>query len=197
MRAAELGYAALAVTDRNSLAGVVRAHAAARQLELRLIVGAEIHPLDAPPVLLWTTDRASYGRLARLITRGRRQAPKGEFRLSLDELAEYADGLLCGVLARGVGREMYTGRGTVPFCSEDCAKSGQSPAIWKRPLKQLARYRELFGDRGYLVGELIKGADDEAALDQLVGWSRRARLPLVAAGDVHYHAARGWVCRTR
>ena len=92
LRAAELGCAALAVTDRNSLAGVVRAHAAAKQLGLKLIVGAEIHLLDAPPVLLWTTDRASYGRLARLITRGRRQAPKGEFQLSFDELAEHADG---------------------------------------------------------------------------------------------------------
>jgi DNA polymerase III alpha subunit len=98
LRAAELGYAALAVTDRNSLAGIVRAHAAAGQLGLKLIVGAEIHLLDAPPVVLWTTDRASYGRLARLITRGRRQAPKGEFRLSFDELAEHSAGLLAGVL---------------------------------------------------------------------------------------------------
>ena len=68
-RAAELGYAGLAVTDVNSLAGVVRAHAAAKAVGLKLIVGAEITPLDAPPVLLWATDRAAYGRLARLITR--------------------------------------------------------------------------------------------------------------------------------
>src|SRR3954464_7822121 len=100
LRAAELGLAGLAITDRNSLAGVVRAHAAARQLELKLIIGAEIHLLDAPPAVLWTTDRASYGRLARLITCGRRQAPKGEFHLTFDELAEYSQGLLCGVLPR-------------------------------------------------------------------------------------------------
>ncbi len=98
LRAAELGLAALAVTDRNTLAGVVRAHAAAKQLQLKLIIGAEIDLRDAPPVVLWTTDRASYGRLARLITHGRRQAPKGEFCLSFDELAGYAAGLMCGVL---------------------------------------------------------------------------------------------------
>jgi error-prone DNA polymerase len=100
LRAAKLGLAALAVTDRNTLAGVVRAHAAARQLQLKLLIGAEIDLVDAPPVVLWTTDRASYGRLARLITHGRRQAPKGAFRLSFDELAGYAAGLLCGVLPR-------------------------------------------------------------------------------------------------
>ena len=97
-RAAELGLAALAVTDRNTLAGVVRAHAAAKELQFKLLIGAEIDLVDAPSVVLWTTDRASYGRLARLITTGRRQATKGEFRLSFDELAGYSAGLLCGVL---------------------------------------------------------------------------------------------------
>ncbi len=72
-RAAELHYAALAVTDRNSLAGIVRAHVAAKQRDLKLIVGAEITPEDALPVVLWPTDRAAYGRLARLITLGRRR----------------------------------------------------------------------------------------------------------------------------
>ena len=62
-RAAELGYAALAITDVNSLAGVVRAHAAAKDAGLKLIIGAEITPCDAPPVVLWATDRAAYGRL--------------------------------------------------------------------------------------------------------------------------------------
>src|SRR3990172_5105312 len=53
LRAAELGYAALAVTDRNSLAGVVRAHLAAKQLDFKLIVGAQLDLVDAPRVVLW------------------------------------------------------------------------------------------------------------------------------------------------
>jgi error-prone DNA polymerase len=96
-RAAELGYRALAITDRNSLAGVVRAHGAAKDQGLKLIVGAEITPDDAPPVVLWATDRASYGRLSRLLTLGRRRAPKGECRLRFADLAEHCEGLLAGV----------------------------------------------------------------------------------------------------
>ena len=111
-RAAELGYAALAVTDHNSLAGVVRAHAAAKPLGLKLLIGAEITPRDALPVVLLATDRAAYGRLCRLITTGRRRAPKGECHLTLDDVAEHQEGLValtvrnaeCGVRSEGIGR---------------------------------------------------------------------------------------------
>src|SRR5690606_39007860 len=99
-RAAALGYRALAITDRNTLAGVVRAHAAAKEIGLPLIVGAEITPADAPPVCLWASDRASYANLCRLITTGRRRAPKGECELRFDDIAAHADGLLAGVLLR-------------------------------------------------------------------------------------------------
>src|SRR5262245_43412548 len=84
--AVALGYRALAITDRNSLAGVVRAHVAAKAAGLKLLIGAEVTPIDAPPVVLLATDRAAYGRLCRLLTRGRRNAPKGECRLTLDDL---------------------------------------------------------------------------------------------------------------
>src|SRR5437773_5248128 len=97
-RAVELGYAALAVTDRNSLAGVVRAYAAAKQIGLKLVIGAEITPRDAPPVVLWAIDRAGYGRLARLITVGRRRAAKGQCELMLADVAEHDEGLLAGVV---------------------------------------------------------------------------------------------------
>src|SRR6476646_3935980 len=60
-RAAELGYRALAITDRNSLAGVVRAHGAAKQMQLKLLIGAEITPSDPPAVVLLATDRKAYG----------------------------------------------------------------------------------------------------------------------------------------
>src|SRR6476620_2528703 len=97
-QAAELEYRALAVTDRNSLAGVVRAHIAAKDVKLPLVIGAESTPTDAPPVVIWATNRASYGRLCRLITRGRRQAPKGECALTQSDIAEFAQGLIAGVL---------------------------------------------------------------------------------------------------
>ncbi len=76
-RAAALGYAGLAITDRNSVAGVVRAHVAARKVGLKLIIGAEVTLADAGPILLWAMNREGYGRLCRLLTRGRRLAPEG------------------------------------------------------------------------------------------------------------------------
>src|SRR5512133_4054177 len=81
-RAAELGYAALAITAECSVAGVVRAHVAAREHGLKLIVGSEFRLEDGLRCVLLATDRAGYGRLCRLITRGRRSAPKGQYRLA-------------------------------------------------------------------------------------------------------------------
>jgi error-prone DNA polymerase len=162
-QALALGYQALAITDRNTLAGVVRAHAAARQCPgLKLVIGAEITPDDAPPVVLWTTDRASYGRLSRLITLGRRRAVKGEFQVSLADVAEHAEGLMAGIV---------------------------SPPAELLDLESLERYRECFTDRCYLLAELFLGGDDTDRLERLVDLGRQARLPLVAAGDVHYHTA--------
>ncbi len=189
-RAAELGYAALAITDRNSLAGVVRAHGAAKDLGLKLVIGAEITPHDAPPVVLWAADRASYGRLARLITRGRRRAEKGACRLSFDDVAEHAEGLIAGV---GDGK-LEIGNGELPIADrqddahmEDPGPNFQSPS----PNFQFSipAYREVFGDRCYLLAELSRGPDDRAELERLADRARQARVPLVAAGDVHYHAA--------
>ncbi len=216
-QAAALGYAALAVTDRNSLAGVVRAHRAAKETGLKLIVGAEITPLDAPPVVLWVTDRKAYGRLSRLITVGRRRAPKGECHLTLRDVAEHAEGLLAGVaydphvscegdaLARGMlrmpsdapasGRREWAGGVDALLCRNEpasCKESGglhpplarRDDAIDSRPLQA---YRDIFGDRCYLLAELHRGPDDQQRLERYVRLAREARVPLVAAGDVHYH----------
>ena len=96
-RAAELGLDALAITDRNSLAGVVRAHLAAKEAGLKLLIGAHVTPTDAPPVVLLATDRVAYGRLCRLLTIGRRRAPKGECELVFDDVAEHADEVIACV----------------------------------------------------------------------------------------------------
>ena len=76
-RAAELGYTALAITDECSVAGVVRAHRAARERGLPLLVGSEFRLDDDLRCVLLATDRRGYGQLCRLITRARRAAPKG------------------------------------------------------------------------------------------------------------------------
>jgi error-prone DNA polymerase len=186
-RAAELGYRALAVTDRNSLAGVVRAHIAAKEVGLPLVIGAEITPIDAPPVVLWATDRASYGRLCRLITRGRRQAPKGECALAIEDVAEFADGMIAGIKAElqnancKMQIENWQTSAIENLQFAICnLQSSHSP---------LAAYRDIFRNRCYLLAELHYGADDAARLAELQQFSRASGIPLVAAGDVHYHVA--------
>jgi error-prone DNA polymerase len=162
-----LGYAGLAITDRNSVAGVVRAHVAAKQAGLKLIIGSEVTLADAGPVLLWAMNRHGYGRLCRLLTRGRRLAPKGECHLTFADVAENADGLLIGVLPPPAG-----GAG----CDRDFAR-------------ELPRWREVFSDRMYAVAELHRGPCDERRLDRWQRAAQAVRVPLVAAGDVHYHDA--------
>ena len=161
VRAAELGYGALAVTDRNSLAGVVRAHAAAEESGIKLIFGAEITPVDAPRIVLLASDRAAYGRLARLITLGRRRAEKGACHLELENIAAHNEGLLAMVVFE---REAQ-------LCG----------------VKELHAYHDIFDDRCYALAELHYGVDDQRRLDHLVRLAEQSNLPLVAAGDVHYH----------
>src|SRR5208282_6654234 len=98
-RAAELGLVGIGIADRNTLAGVVRAHVFARENAAamgatRVVPGARLAFADgAPDVLAYPKDRAAYGRLCRILTAGNLRAPKGECRLRLDDLLEQGEGL--------------------------------------------------------------------------------------------------------
>ena len=165
-RAAELGYAALALTDRNSLAGVVRAHVAAREHGLHLVIGAELTPVAAPPVVVLAPTRAAYARLARLITRGRLRCPKGACEIRLSDIAELAGG--AGLIAL-----------VVP-----AAEPPLSPEAFRAACPT---YRDIFGRDTYLAATLTYDEPDEARLAALTALGEACRLPLVAAGQVHYH----------
>ena len=168
-RAIELGYHALAVTDENTLAGVVKAYGAARKTDLKLIIGAEFIPEDAPPVVLWASDRKGYGRLSRLLTLGRKRAAKGECRVQFEDVASLSEGLLAGA---------------IPHLPGDRARSAHTD--WKHGLHD---WRELFGDRAYLLASLYQGVDDAWRLQQLAQLSQQTNLPMLATGDVLYHSA--------
>jgi error-prone DNA polymerase len=158
-RATELGYAALAITDRNSVSGVVRAHAAAKHTGLKLLIGTEITPVDSPPLVLLATDRQAYGRMCRLLTLGCRRTTKGNCELTLNDVADHAEGLI-GLFA--------------------------SPPLLENT-RTLSLGRDIFGDGAYLLAELHHGSDDPWRLEQFRALSKISRLPLVAANDVHYH----------
>jgi error-prone DNA polymerase len=83
-----LGHHAIAITDRNSLAGVVRAHLTAKRMDMRLIIGCRLDLTDGPSLLCYPTDRAAYGRLCRLLTLGKRRAIKGECTLHWADLTD-------------------------------------------------------------------------------------------------------------
>ncbi len=97
--AAALGLSGLALADRNSLAGVVRAHLAGREVGLRTAVGCRLVFEDGTPdILAWPTDRAAYGRLCRLLTAGNMRGEKGLCRLTLGDLLEWCEGLVLALV---------------------------------------------------------------------------------------------------
>ncbi|GAB7126632.1 error-prone DNA polymerase [Silvimonas sp. JCM 19000] len=158
-RAQELGYHALAVTDECSLAGIVRAHVAAKAAHFKLIVGAEFALVDGLRLLLLAPERNAYGDLCELISRGRRNAEKGEYRLTRDDVAEFASHLLA-IWLPPPQPELHD-------------------ADW---------LRAQFADRAWLAVELLHGAGDAQRLAQLQWLAQVSGLPALAAGDVHMHA---------
>ncbi|MCA3555932.1 MAG: error-prone DNA polymerase [Aestuariivirga sp.] len=105
MQARRLGLAAIAVTDRNTLAGVVRAHAAAKDAELPFIVGARLD-LSGPAIslLAWPTSRQAYGGLCRLLSLGQRRAEKGQCLITLEDVYAHAPGMIFALLPDGADR---------------------------------------------------------------------------------------------
>lgn len=89
-----MGIAALGIVDRNSLAGIVRAHEAARTTGIRLVVGCRLDLADGMSVLVYPTDRTAYARLCRLLSLGKKRAGKGKCHLEWPDLVAYGEGLL-------------------------------------------------------------------------------------------------------
>ncbi len=160
-RAAQLGYAALAITDECSVSGVVRAHLAAKEAGIRLLVGTELQLACGLKLVLLAQSLAGYESLCELITRARRAAPKGQYRLARDDFPASTAGLLALWL---------------PAQDPD-AEEGR----WV-----LAR----FPGRAWIAVGLHKGPNDSGRRETLAELGSALGLPLVAAGDVHMHRRR-------
>ena len=165
LTAAALGHAAIAITDRNTLAGVVRAHGAAKRAGIRLVVGARLDFTAGPSVLCFPGDRAAYGRLSRLLTLGRRRAPKGACLIGVDDLFAHGDGQT--VVALPPAR-----------------LGGADGAAFATALEGLARR---FGGRCYLAARHLYQGDDRRRLARLAHLAESCGVPLVATNDVHAH----------
>src|SRR3954451_23372128 len=93
MTALPLGYDAIGIADRNTLAGVVRMHSACKEAGLKPLIGCRLDLMDAPSLLAYPIDREGYGRLSRLLSLGKMRADKGECELTLADVAEHAAGI--------------------------------------------------------------------------------------------------------
>ena len=166
-RAAQLGYRGLAITDECSLAGVVRAHQAAREHKLQLIVGTTLSITLAggqPPLrlVLLAPDKAAYSELSTLITTGRRRAAKGSYELYWRDLERIIRACLLLWL---------------PTFSSEADRA------------QAALLRGCFADRLWLACELLQADHDGQRYHYLYKLAEEQDLQLVAANDVHMHAA--------
>jgi len=162
LAAKALGLAALGIADRNTLAGVVRVHVAAKQAGLTLLVGARLMPEDGPELLCYPRDRAAYGRLCRLLTLGKRRAAKGDCRFTLAELEDH-----------GAGQ-------TLIVLPPDAPDPG-----FRETLVHLGRR---FAGSCYLVGQVLYRGDDARRLGHLSDLAAACGTPLVASNDVRLHA---------
>jgi error-prone DNA polymerase len=160
-----LGYRALALTDECSLAGVVRAHVAAKEHELPLIIGAELCTTDDLKCVALATSRTGYGALSRLISRARRASDKGSYRLERAHLEHALDDCLL-IWLPDAGR-------------------GRGAAV--RHLEQGAWLRDRYAGRLWLGVELLTGGRDARRLALLAELAGTLGIPCVAAGDVHMH----------
>ena len=187
--AARLGLASIAVADRNTLAGVVRGHVAAKEAGFRYAVGCRLVFRDhAPDILAWPTDRAAYGRLCRLLTLGNRRAPKGECHLDLADLLEWGEGLILGVVpGERTHPSPLVGEGGAARSA--ASGEGVSPASGSDPLAAtLAILKDAFPGSVRLMASRLYGPADHRRLVALDRIARRTGVPLLATNDVLYHS---------
>ena len=158
--AATMGMEALGVVDRNSLAGIVRAHEAAKATGIRLVVGCRLDLREGLSVLVYPTDRPAYARLCRLLSLGKKRAGKAKCDLNWPDLVAYGDGLLVVLIPERA--------------DDECAL-------------HLRRMREAFGDRAYIALSLRRRPNDQLRLHELANLAAVHRVRTVATNDVLFH----------
>ena len=159
-QAAAYGLPAMGITDRNSVAGIVRAWDAARTTKVRLVAGCRLDLRCGAALLAYPTDRPAWSRLCQLLTLGKGRHGHGTFDLSWDDLVAGADGLLLVL---------------VPDAPDEAVAM------------QLARLHRDTPGRAYLAGTVRRRQGDAVRLQCLAEMGRSAQVPMVATGDVLFH----------
>ena len=161
--AAALGWQAIGIADVNSLAGIVRAHIAARDHGIRLVVGARLRPVDGPDLIAHPLDRAGYESLSVLLSEANMRGSKAAPVLYVADLARLSTGVAVLVMPPLHPQLDYQ------------AQLGQIKQLVKGPL--------------YAGAVLYRDGADEARIDLLAEMAHKTGLRLTAVADALYHAA--------
>ena len=162
LRAKALGLAAIGVADRNTLAGIVRAHTAAKAHGVRLLVGARLVPLDGPELICYPTDRAAYGRLSELLSLGKMRSGKGDCEIRLADILAHAEGQIFIVIP-----------------------PPELTAAFETGLTELGAH---WAGRIYLGARFTYQGRNRETIARLAQLGARANTPIIAINDVLYHA---------
>lgn len=166
-RAAELGYRAIAITDRNTLAGIVRAHAAARERNIRFIPACRLDLLDGPSLLAYPAGKSAYANLSALLTAGNLRAEKGECHLYRADVFKYADG--------------------IQFIAIPPESLNADLDFEQEFVKTLEEYKNALGINLYLAANFAYDGIDNKKLFRLSQLGTQLKIPLVATNNVYYH----------
>ena len=164
--AATLGYPSVAVTDRNTLAGIVRAHSAAKKLGIKLIPGCRLELVDGPPLLIYPTNLPAYSRLTNLLTTGNRRTEKGKCELYREDVYAHAEGSKFIVVPPQLNRKF------------------EFDTVFTNLVKE---YRDAFGDELAIAATRLYHGLDAKRLFRIHQLCRQLKIGMVATNDVHYH----------
>lgn len=166
-QAAALGYTEIAITDWNTLAGIVRAHSAAKKTGIRIIIGCRLELIDGPPLLIFPTDKAAYARLSSMLSEGNIRTEKGQCHLYKSDVYRNAEGMK--IIA-------------IPPAALTADFKFSSSFM-----NALQEYKQYFGSALYIAASRSYLANDSKRLFRLAALSEQLTIPLVATNDVHYH----------
>lgn len=166
-QAIALGYKEIAITDRNTLAGIVRAHIAAKDKGIRIIPACRLDLLDGISLLAYPIDKEAYARLSSLLTMGNRRTEKGQCHLNKQDIFEHAQG--------------------IKFIAIPPSTLNQHYEFEPEFIAELRQYKRALGSELYLGAMRSYHGYDSKVLYRLQELSDALNIPLVATNDVHYH----------
>jgi error-prone DNA polymerase len=166
-QAAAYGYKKIAITDRNTLAGIVRAYAASKDKNITIIPACRLDLLDGPSLLAYPMNKAAYSRLSALLSKGNLRAEKGSCHLYKNDVFESAEGMKFIVIPPDTLNAHFD---------------------FEPEFEQQVRlYKQHLATDLYLAGSRNYQGDDHKKLFRLSQLAEKLNVPLVATNDVHYH----------